>query len=304
MKNMKHWTVIGAMTAVALLTGTQTAGAAEHKGPSVCFASDLIGKKVLSTKGEDIGKIEDVVVHPGGDVAYAVLSFGGVMGVGDKLFAIPWGVLESKNPEVADKDSDRKIILPIDKERLKNAPGFDKGQWPAMAGPDWAKDVDSYYKSDNKRARAVEASAARAGAPVWKASDLKGFNVETPSGEKLGDIKEVAIDMDGRISYLVLSVGGFLGMGDKLIAVPWEAVQATREGDKGDKKKITLATTKERLKEAPSFKSEKEARAEMCDPAFMTTVYRYYSIPPYWTQGKGDEKWEEKPSKTPPPPKN
>lgn len=299
MKNLKQGTVVGALTAVVLLAGTRSANAAEHKAPCVCFASDVIGKKVLSTKGEEIGKIEDVVIHPGGEIAYGVLSFGGVMGVGDKLFAIPWGVLESKNAEMPDKQSDRKIVLPIDKERLKNAPGFDKGQWPVMASTEWSKEIDTYYKPDNRKTRAIQASSDRGTSPVWKCSDLKGFNVETPTGEKLGDVKEVALDMDGRVSYLVLSVGGFLGVGDKLIAVPFEAFKATREGDK---QKITLAATKEHLEQAPAFKSEKEARAEMCDPAWITKVYRFHSIPPYWTQGKGDEKWEE--GKKTPPPKN
>ena len=65
-------------------------------GPCVVLASDLIGMKVVSAENENLGKIEDLVVQPGGEIAYGVLSFGGVMGLGDKLFAIPWSVLHSK----------------------------------------------------------------------------------------------------------------------------------------------------------------------------------------------------------------
>lgn len=89
---------------------------------------------------------------------------------------------------------------------------------------------------------------------TWKCTDLKGFDVKTPSGETLGDVKEVAIDTSGRVSYLALSVGGFLGMGNRLVAVPWDAFQFMVEADKGDKsdkRRITLATAKEQLERAP-----------------------------------------------------
>jgi hypothetical protein len=76
-----------------------------------------------------------------GRVAYAVLSFGGVFGLGNKLFAIPW--------ESLTLDADREcFVLDIDKDRLDNAPGFDKDHWPSMADPTWASEVYSYY---NKR---------------------------------------------------------------------------------------------------------------------------------------------------------
>jgi hypothetical protein len=76
---------------------------------------------------------------PSGRVAYAVLSSGGFLGIGDKLFAIPWSALTL--------DADNKcFILNIDKERLKNAPGFDKDHWPSMADQRWATEVHSYYQ--------------------------------------------------------------------------------------------------------------------------------------------------------------
>jgi len=298
MKNKKQWSVIGAMTVVFVVAGTRAGAAAQEpsglgrahgdasapvvKRPCVCFASDLIGTKVLSTKGEAIGKIEDVVVHPGGEVAYAVLSFGGVMGLGDKLFAIPWGVLESKNPELADTEKGRRIVLPLDKERLKGAPGFDKSHWPAMTAPDWSKDIDAFYKSDKRSGstRAVEAVERNSRPVIWKCSDLKGFNIQTPSGEKVGDIKEVAIDLDGRVNYVAVSVGGLLGVGDKVVAVPWDALKVSQPGEKESSRIINLATTKERLEKAPVF--NKETQTEMCDPAWIARVYQYYSVQPYW----------------------
>jgi sporulation protein YlmC with PRC-barrel domain len=110
-------------------------------GPYVMSADTLEGDKVVNDKGEDLGKIEAIMLDvPGGRIAYAVLSFGGFLGIGDKLFAIPWRLL------TLDADNKR-FLLNIDKDRLISAPGFDKDHWPAMANPEWAKEIHDYYKS-------------------------------------------------------------------------------------------------------------------------------------------------------------
>ncbi len=111
------------------------------KKPRVLSASTLKHDKVVNRQGEHIGQIDEIMVDlERGRVAYAVLSFGGFLGVGDKLFAIPWGVLEL--------DTDRKeFILDMDKDRLKNAPGFDKNNWPDMTDPSWVDQINQFYGS-------------------------------------------------------------------------------------------------------------------------------------------------------------
>src|SRR6185295_16655916 len=106
--------------------------------------------------------------------------------------------------------------------------------------------------------------------------------VNTPTGEKLGDIKELAIDTNGRVCYAAVSVGGFLGLGDRLVAVPWDSMTFSLGGDKSDKKLITLASTKKQLETAPQFKEGKDSAAEMSDPQWVGRVYEYYSCTPYW----------------------
>ena len=73
-----------------------------------------------------------------GQVAYAVLSFGGFLGLGEKLFAVPWSALTLDT-------ENKRFVLNAEKDRLKNAPGFDKDQWPNMSDPTWARDIHSYY---------------------------------------------------------------------------------------------------------------------------------------------------------------
>lgn len=108
-------------------------------GPVVMAADTLEGDRVVNLDDEYLGKIRDIMIDvPSGRVAYAVLSSGGVLGIGDKLFAIPWSAL------IMDADRHR-FILNVDKERLKAAPGFDKDAWPSMADPQWARSIYDYY---------------------------------------------------------------------------------------------------------------------------------------------------------------
>ncbi len=105
----------------------------------VMSASTLIGDTVVNAQGEDLGKVEEIMLHiDSGKIAYAVLSFGGFLGIGDKLFAIPWEAL------TLDEDNHR-FILNVDKERLEQAPGFDKDHWPDMADPKWGTEIYRYY---------------------------------------------------------------------------------------------------------------------------------------------------------------
>ncbi len=114
---------------------------ADGPGPDVMDAATLIGDSVVNDGGDDLGKIEAIMLDvTSGRIAYAVLSFGGFLGMGDKLFAIPWSALTL--------DTDQKcFILSVAKERLEKAPGFDKDHWPAMADATWATELHSYYNT-------------------------------------------------------------------------------------------------------------------------------------------------------------
>jgi sporulation protein YlmC with PRC-barrel domain len=102
-------------------------------------ASSLTGDKVINTQDQDLGKVEDIMLDvQTGRVAYAVLSFGGFLGVGDKLFAIPWTAMRL--------DEDRKcFVLDVPKETLDSAPGFDKDNWPDMSSEDYARSIHIHY---------------------------------------------------------------------------------------------------------------------------------------------------------------
>src|SRR5262245_56318869 len=108
-------------------------------GPEVMDADTLIGDSVVNSAGEDLGKIEAIMLDvTSGRIAYAVLSFGGFLGMGSKYFAIPWAALTLDTIE-------KRFILDVSSDKLERAEGFDKNHWPSMADPEWARRVHEYY---------------------------------------------------------------------------------------------------------------------------------------------------------------
>jgi sporulation protein YlmC with PRC-barrel domain len=106
---------------------------------NVISTRTLMGDKVVNPQGEQLGDIKELMIDPQtGHVGYAVLSFGGFLGMGDKLFAVPFSALELK--------ADRKeFVLNVPKDKLKAAPGFDKNDWPKSADRQWGTEIHTFY---------------------------------------------------------------------------------------------------------------------------------------------------------------
>jgi sporulation protein YlmC with PRC-barrel domain len=107
----------------------------------VLSASSLIGDEIKNPQGEKLGKLEEIMIDlESGKIAYGVLSFGGFLGMGEKLFALPWNKLHV--------DQEREcLVLNANKERLKDMPGFDKDHWPDMADLNWKTRISDYYEN-------------------------------------------------------------------------------------------------------------------------------------------------------------
>jgi hypothetical protein len=107
--------------------------------PAVLSAGTMIGDPVRNATGDDLGEIKELMIDTDtGHIAYAVLSFGGFLGIGDKLFAVPWDALGLSTEE-------KKFILNVPKEKLEKAPGFDKNNWPDMSNREWGGSIYKYY---------------------------------------------------------------------------------------------------------------------------------------------------------------
>jgi hypothetical protein len=140
---------------------------AEHTG--LVRTSDVVGLNVKDATGKDAGKIEDLLIDARADVVYAVVSFGGLLGVGDKLYAVPWNAL------MVDREH-KTAYLDVSKSSLEGAPSFSKDRWPALSDREWGSSVHSAW-SDATITAGVKARLARE-----KAATLVKVNVDTNQG--------------------------------------------------------------------------------------------------------------------------
>ena len=164
-----------------------------------------------------------------GRVLYGVLSFGGFLGMGDKLFAIPWRSLRLT-------DDAKEFVLNVEKDRLKNATGFAKDRWPDFANEQFATSTYQYYDEKpywESKTGDVQLAADREGettashrdrwnqrAAAWqKCSDLCGKEVRTAQTDDVGKLDDLVVDPDsGRVLYGILSYRG------RLFAIPWNVL--------------------------------------------------------------------------------
>jgi sporulation protein YlmC with PRC-barrel domain len=99
--------------------------------------SRIIGTDVRNRKGEKIGDVKDIVLDDKGGVAYAVVSTGGFLGIGDRLHAVPWSALNTQG--------EKAFLLDIDKAALQKAPGFASREWPDFSDAQWSSDNRRHY---------------------------------------------------------------------------------------------------------------------------------------------------------------
>ena len=119
--------------------------------------SKIIGTDVVNSKGEKIGDVEDIVLDAKGNVAYAVVSTGGFLGMGDKMHAVPWAAIRTST-------GTDNFMLDVDKDRLKSAPGFDQSSWPNVNDAKWSTENRRYFPASGT----TRSSTTSPTAPVVK----------------------------------------------------------------------------------------------------------------------------------------
>ncbi len=231
---------------------------AADEGPRrIVKASSVVGKNVTYGNGQQAGEIQDLVVDVSNSrVAYLIVELDDV---DDSMFAVPWSV---------GKDDPMKKTIEVnsvDREKFRGAPSFRSNAWPTdWNSPELNDRLGSYY---GRTSYIQEIPSGRWMA--FKATEILGRDIKNASGEKLGEIEDLAIDpMTGEISYAVLSFGGFLGFNDKLFAVPLSAIQHNAEGA------CRLDIAKERLEGAPGF--NKNSWPTVADPKLAADAREYY----------------------------
>lgn len=165
---------------------SQTA-TATHGGDSY-RASEVIGLNVQNAAGDTVGEISDLVIDPDGKISYVALSVGGFLGMGDKLFAIPFDAFHCRH------DGDDVVVtLDVTPDTFENAQGFDQDHWPNMTDRRWREDTASRYKSVNRSRTEADREGLDADNTGVNARDVKTRNwTAFDQSNKQADIDLVA----------------------------------------------------------------------------------------------------------------
>jgi sporulation protein YlmC with PRC-barrel domain len=276
-------------------------------------SSDVIGMTVNNYQNEKLGKVEDLAVDiESGRIVQVILSTGGFLGIGDTLTAVPPGALHH--------DIAQKVLhLDANKEKLKSAPKFEMSKWADYSDSNHLAEVYSHYGQeptlgfiqagdavqDGQRNTVPKTVSTRKADGTWdkdrvssksrwmipasrlgqvqKASKLMGTPVNNLQDEKLGKVENLLVDLSsGRVVAIIVSSGGFLGMGDELSAIPPTALRFT-----ADRATLQLDASKEILSSAPHFKANQWP--DFAQASYADGVYRAYKVEPYFTSNATTE---------------
>ncbi|UXH80542.1 PRC-barrel domain-containing protein [Roseateles amylovorans] len=217
-------------------------------------ASKLIGKEVRNPQHQKLGEIRDLILDVNNDaIHYAILSFGGAMGVGDKLFAFPLTAFQYQG---ANED----LVLDVTKERLRSAPGFEKRNWPNWAQPDYAMELERYFGATGK-------IPARPNARLLRASDLLGKNVDDQNGKDAGRVEDLVVSLrTAHVRYVVLEFDRAWSLNDKLLALPMKALKVPDD----KKNDLVLTLTRNDLDAQQAF--DRKQWPDLNEPGYRSSV--------------------------------
>ncbi len=234
------------------------------------LSEKILGTEVKNTKGETLGKIEDMILDlQRGDVAYVIVSTGGFLGIGDKLVAVPARKFElARNPE--------RLILNVDKKTFEGSPNFDRTAWPKLDDDAWHKIVNRYHAEVPEKSKETFPERYREISQeerlgFMKVSDIRGKPVLSMTGDKLGELWDLMVDLQGgRIVFAIIDEENR----DETANVPPETFTAGPNDEA-----LYLRSTKDTLTAAPKWD-----RTKSPDPTalYVVEVYEFYGQPGYW----------------------
>ena len=205
---------------------------------------------VTNNQNQDLGDVDDVVVNPeNGKIVYTAVSYGGLLGIGEKHFAIPG---EEINNVTQDK-----VYLDIEKSEFENSEGFKKNEWPNQ--PDATLSSGTSVRTEP------------APAQIKKLSDIIGKPLKTNQDEKLGKIDNVVLDTTAdRIAYLIVDADNR----DGLVAVPCAAIEMRDD-------RCVVNISKDRFSQLPTFKEDNYP--SWTNANWNQRTHSDFNVQPYWS---------------------
>jgi sporulation protein YlmC with PRC-barrel domain len=210
----------------------------------------LIGRSVQNAQNDTIGEIRAVYIGPDGKVDGLIVGVGGILGVGEREVRLAWSDLRVS-------DNGEKVVLNLTKDELKAKPEYkgEKGPWTAGDPNRIARErAASERMSADRNTVSTTSTGAFNVYGELSGNAFIGTNVRNQTNEIVGKVEDVYIDDRGAIKTVVVSVGGFLGMATKDVAVRWSDIGRSRDG-----KSLVLTTnwTRDSLKAMPEYKYER-----------------------------------------------
>lgn len=219
------------------------------------LASTLLGKTIYTSNGDDaeaIGDVNDVVMSPDGKAQAVVVGVGGFLGMGEKEVAVDFTRLNW-----VDRDDERRLVMSATADELKTAPEFDRATITGTQNNMAAMDKnDGAMESDHNAKMKVGANDGKTlvDQSTLSAEDLIGTRVYGSNDSDLGEIGDVILSTNGQIEAYIIDVGGFLGLGEKPVALDAKQLDILVAAN-GDME-IHTPYTEQQLKEQPAY-SEK-----------------------------------------------
>jgi len=240
--------------------------------------SELLDYDIENLNGEDIGDLNDLIIDMSdGRVLFATMEYGGLLGFGANTYPLPLQALRSAAGITGTTSltgtsgvtgtglglDDNVIVFNIAEETLDNAPGYD-ADWPDLNASDFEAEFRQFWSDPSLGALTdsldITGTNGITGTDVVsgslaKASELIGFNIENADGDNIGEINDLLVDLgSGHVTYAVLSFGGFLGLGDQLVAIPLSLFESAPETNENRAvANIILNVEPETLENAPAF---------------------------------------------------
>jgi sporulation protein YlmC with PRC-barrel domain len=271
---LKHIVLAAALTCGATAVHAQTqqatspppAAAAPYTDATApADARKLIGRNVKNAQNETIGEIKSIYIGKDGKVDSVMVNVGGFLGVGDREVRIAWSDLKIS-------DNGEKVMVNMTKDELKAKPEYgyrneswrgqvftDTGPWTARPSDRVAESTKPADRTGKPSDQASTTSTGELNAPGdMSANAIVGATVRNEHRESVGKVEDIYVDSSGAIKTVVVSVGGFLGVGSKDVAIKWNELNFSRDG-----KSLVITTrwTKDSLKSMPDYRYERRQPA-------------------------------------------
>lgn len=253
-----------------------------NKAGIVTRASKLIGMNIENPQGESLGEINDLVMNTStGEVKYAAVTYGGFLGVGNKMFAVPF---EAFNIKQKPDSTAHTLVLNVNQKQLEGATGFDEDHWPDFADATYLADLNKRYDVKHKRMNKGEKRQAgtskldpKTSGKNVRVSQLNGMNIQNAEGKSVGEINDIVINAShGKVQYAAVTYGGFLGVGNKMFAVPFKAFEIKQNPEEPEEQILVLNVTQQQLEGAQGF--DEDHWPDFADPDFSKELHKRYRI--------------------------